>query len=173
MVRPDPAVGEELAKLEQTEMLRQHERALRSFFARRIGTSDVDDMVQEALARFLAARLHKDVEFPVAYLFRIASNLLADRGRRAGSAVVVEIGSYEGVISTQPDQEDRRRLADLQAQLTRALAELPERCREVFVMRRFRDMTTPQIANALGISPRMVQKHLARAVSHLFIRLAD
>jgi len=156
----------------EAERVRAYERALRSFFARRTRSADVDDMVQEALARFLAAQRRQDVDFPTAYLFRIASNLLADRRRReGGGTVVVDIADYHDVAAAPPDQEDRRRLADLQMQLEAALDELPLRCREVFVMRRFRDMTTPEIADRMGISHRMVQKHLTRALTHIYLRL--
>ena len=113
-------------------------------------------------------RLLRSLEEPQAYLFRIAANLIADRGRRG--LVVVPL-TDEMHPSIAPRQEERRRVVDLQQALEAALAELSPRARTIFVMRRFDEMGTGDIARALGISPRMVQKHLTHAVSHLYARL--
>ena len=151
-----------------------YEAALRSFFRRRLGPGpEVDDLVQEALARLLASRGRRDVQFPAAYLFRIAGNLLADRRRRQDGLSSVAFDEQCLAAGMAPDQEDARHLADLQRALAAALAELPDRCREVFVMRRFRNMRTPAIAETLGISHRMVQKYLVRAMTHVYLRLRD
>jgi RNA polymerase sigma-70 factor (ECF subfamily) len=144
--------------------------ALRAFVARRIADqAEVDDLVQEACARLVASARERTVDEPQAYLFRIAANLIADRHRRMLPMVPV---TAEIDPPVRAAQEDRRRVADLQAALERALDELSPRCREVFVMRRFDERGTGEIARELGISPRMVQKHLTHAVAHLYDRLA-
>jgi len=144
--------------------------ALRAFVARRVDdAAEVEDLVQEACARLVASARERTVDEPRAYLFRIAANLIADRHRRALPVVPL---SPEIDPPVRPAQEDRRRVADLQAALEAALDELSPRCREVFVMRRFDERGTGEIARALGISPRMVQKHLTHAVAHLYDRLA-
>ena len=153
--------------------LPHYESALRTFFSRRLSSrQEIDDLVQETFARLLTSREHRDVQFPVAYLFRIASNLLTDHRRReTRRRGDVEIDGDDQRLAVAPEQEDRRHLADLQRRLDCALALLPGRCREVFVMRRFRNMTTPEIADALGISHRMVQKHMTRAMLHVYLSL--
>lgn len=144
--------------------------ALRAFIARRIDDpNEVDDLVQEACARLVATQREQPLDEPRAYLFRIAANLIVDRHRRA--APTVPLGP-EIDPPVPAAQEDGRRVADLQAALAAALDELSPRCREVFVMRRFDERGTGEIARELGISPRMVQKHLTHAVAHLYDRLA-
>ncbi len=154
----------------QEEGFDAYRAALRAFVARRIADpAEVDDLVQEACARLLASARERTVDEPQAYLFRIAANLIADRHRRMLPMVPV---TAEIDPPVRAAQEDRRRVADLQAALERALDELSPRCREVFVMRRFDERGTGEIARELGISPRMVQKHLTHAVAHLYDRLA-
>ncbi len=144
--------------------------ALRAFVARRVdNAAEVEDLVQEACTRLVASARERTVEEPQAYLFRIAANLIADRHRRV--LPVVPLGP-EIQPPVRPVQEDRRRVADLQAALEAALDELSPRCREVFIMRRFDERGTGEIARELRISPRMVQKHLTHAVAHLYDRLA-
>ncbi len=143
--------------------------ALRAFVARRIDDPhEVEDLVQEACARLIASAREATLDAPQAYLFRIAANLIADRHRRAAPTVPIADGFDPPVAGAQ---EDARRFADLQAALVAALDELSPRCREVFVMRRFDERGTGDIARSLGISPRMVQKHLTHAVAHLYDRL--
>lgn len=144
--------------------------ALRAFVARRVpDPTEVEDLVQEACARLVASARERTVDEPQAYLFRIAANLIADRHRR--QQPMVPLGP-EIDPPVRASQEDRRRVADLQAALEAALDELSPRCREVFIMRRFDERGTGEISRELGISARMVQKHLNHAVAHLYERLA-
>lgn len=157
------------------QILRGYEGALRDFFGRRVRSRDeVDDLVQEAFARLIASDERREVQYPVAYLFRIASNLLHDRGRRqARTPLHADLEEAESTVGVAPNQEDRRHHDDLRAALDQALAILSPRAREVFVMRRFRNMDTQEIARALHISRRMVQKHLTSAMREICRQLDD
>lgn len=64
------------------EQLRQYEAALQGYFTRRVPVDQVDDLVQETLIRLFAPRPAETLQTPLAYLCRIASNLLADHLRR-------------------------------------------------------------------------------------------
>src|SRR3546814_10668598 len=66
-----------------SDEFRRYEAALRSYFRRRAPAPQVDDLVQEALARLIATQQDTQVQPPLAYLFRIASDLMADRARRS------------------------------------------------------------------------------------------
>ena len=143
--------------------------ALRAFVARRVHNRDeAEDLVQEACARLLDTARSRTVDEPQAYLFRIAANLIADRHRRQ---TPLEAFDESMAPAVRAEQEDERRYRDLQQSLENALAELPSKCRQVFIMRRFDERSTSAIALELRISPRMVQKYLVQAVTHLYDRL--
>jgi RNA polymerase sigma factor (sigma-70 family) len=145
-------------------------RALRSFVSRRVSNHhEVEDLVQEACVRLLQSAALREVAEPQSYVFRIAANLIADRHRRS---VPLELLDDSNSPPERAVQEDGRRYRDLRAALDHALAELSPRCRQVFIMRRFDDRSVSAIAAELGVSTRMVQKHLAQAVTHLYGRLA-
>ena len=52
-----------------------------------------------------------------------------------------------------------------------ALAELPRLCRESFLLRKIEGLSHPQIAEQLGISRAMVEKHIVNAMKHCRIRM--
>lgn len=158
---------------EAATQLRTYEGALRSYFARRVDSAaEVDDLTQETLARMLASSPASGMQNPIAYLFRIAANLLADRGRGGNRIQRRALPlTDDDLVAIPPDQEHARRHADLRAAYSAALDELPPRCRRAFVLRRHEEATTPEIAAELGISHRMVQKYLSQALAHLHARL--
>ncbi|MBL0169559.1 MAG: RNA polymerase sigma-70 factor [Gemmatimonadaceae bacterium] len=61
---------------------------------------------------------------------------------------------------------------ELQSALTQAIAELPPRTREVFVMSRERGLRYSEIADALGVSVKAVEANMSRALRILRDRLA-
>jgi len=152
-----------------------YQRAIRRFFSKRISTQcDVEDLVQESVARYIVANRRGTVEQPLGYIFRIAHNLLVDYARRNTVAAPIIAAPEEDVqVSVRANQEDALHLADLRQALDHALDELPEKCREAFILRRFHAMDTPAIADRLGVSHRMVQKYLIQAMEHLRQRLVS
>ena len=171
------ATQREIARLEagtpgEDDQVLVYLAGLRAFIARRVVNRDlVEDLVQESYLRLLARTRENPIRESQAYLFRIASNLLADL-HRGGTAVLAAAEPLaDDAVSIPPTQEDGRCHDDLQAMLESALDELPPRCRQVFVMRRFDELDTSEVATRLGISHRMVQKHLIAALNHLYKRL--
>jgi len=55
--------------------------------------------------------------------------------------------------------------------LQRALAELPRLCRESFLLRKIEGLSHPQIAEHLGISKALVEKHIVNAMKHCRLRM--
>ena len=156
------------------EALAAYRGALTAFLARRLrDRSDVEDVVQEALTKLVLAARVRAIREPQAYLFQIARNLVADHHRRTAPDDLFEPLALWDEVPVQPEQENDRHQVDLQRLFEAALDELPPRCREVFVLSWFDEQHTWSIALRLKITPRMVQKHMAKALAHLHARLGD
>ena len=59
------------------------------------------------------------------------------------------------------------RTGELQAQIDQAIDSLPERCRIVFMLSRFDDMTYKEIAKTLDISEKTVENQIVKALKLL------
>lgn len=156
------------------EAFQQHYRQLVAHVAFRVGCeSTAAGIVHDAYLRLCGSELPAHIENPRAFVFRVAANLAINhlrqeqfRGRH------VEFGAVpEDVASAEPAAESRLADQELLAHMLAAVRELPPKCREVFVLRRFHQMKMEDIAAQLGVSLSMVEKHLRRAVVHCTMQL--
>lgn len=153
--------------------LARHMPALRVYIARNIrDQSQVDDMVQEVLLRLHARRAGDAIENVEGYLFRTAASVLVDHARRAK----VRHASAHGELAEtdHPVEElspERVLLAKQQvAIVAAALKELPDRTRDVFVLRRFEQLSYAEVAARFNISVSAAEKHVAKAMQHILRR---
>ncbi len=77
----------------------------------------------------------------------------------------------EHVATANPQPDASLDAQDLQRRVQAAMTELPLRCQQAFYLCRYEELKSSEIATKLGISQRMVQKHVARALQHLHERL--
>lgn len=71
----------------------------------------------------------------------------------------------EVTLSAQrPGAAQRLEAAELQQLIDRSIDALPERCRIVFILSRFEDMTYKEIAGQLGISEKTVENQISKAL---------
>ncbi|MNF38736.1 putative RNA polymerase sigma factor FecI [compost metagenome] len=87
--------------------------------------------------------------------------------RQAEPLEVLDSEEKVFVASPQASLDHGQRLDMLQ----RALAELPGPCRDCFMLRKLEGLSHPQIAERLGISRAMVEKHIVNAMKHCRVRL--
>lgn len=149
---------------------------LAAFVRRKVGCRALaEDIVQETWLRLAAANISMTIDNPRAYLYRAVDNLATDRVRQdqARGRYLSDEPPPEHVADQRPDPvralDARQRLA----LLTRAVEELPPRCREVFVLRHFDELSQDEITARLGISLNMVQKHLRKGLEHCALRLKE
>lgn len=129
--------------------------------------SDAADMTQDVFTQWLDYRDRAKVEQPRAFLFQMARNLLRDHWRRQKVRHIVQPAS---ATDPEPATDDRHNpLAAAQhlqrlEQLKSVLAELSPRRREALMLHRFEGLSQAQIAERMGISLSMVEKHIACAL---------
>ncbi|GGF24674.1 RNA polymerase sigma-70 factor [Echinicola rosea] len=63
--------------------------------------------------------------------------------------------------------EDEMDAKELESEVLASLEHLPKRCREIFVLSRFNNMSNGEIAKKLMLSHRTVENQLYRAIKHL------
>lgn len=166
-----------ICKFEWFEALfRQHGRELLAFAGRRVGKDRAEDVVQEAYLRLLQHPNPEAIANPRAYLHTIAVNLGADyfqRERRLALHHAEDAVDLDSVACPQPGPEaataGRLRLA----QFERVLDELPELQRHAFILHKLDGLTYPQVAKALGISPKTAQRYILKAWQHCLLRLGQ
>lgn len=149
-----------------TTELAPHEAALRAYLHGFGGASDIDDLVQETYARLLRAREVRPIASPRGLLFATARNAARDLYRRRAVANAVPIAEIERsrVIDEAPgvaETVSRRQETNL---LAAAIAELPPRCREILVLRKFENLSHREIAARLGIAEHTVEAQLTKAL---------
>ena len=150
-----------------TEEVQPHEPALRAYLQARFPTlGDQDDLVQETYTRLLRAQANGGVRYPKAFLFTAARNAAFDLFRRRGAkpteAVtdLVELTVLEEMpgVGEQMDQSyELEVLAD-------AVRALPDRCRQVIMLRYLDGLAYKEIGVQLGISAQTVKVHMAKGM---------
>ncbi len=152
-------------------------RLLMGFFLRRTQNDNAlaQDLTQETLLRVIVAHRASRVERPEGYIFAVAANLLRDQHRlrsRFGSRVIVPVDDATA------SELERELVEDLSPErvvlgeeslddVLRALEELGERTRDIFILFRLERMKQKDIAALYGIGQSTVEKHVMRAVLHL------
>ena len=148
---------------------------LRSYASRKLRNPVVaEDVVQEAWLRF--ASLGDDrIGNPRAYLYRLVRNLVIDQQRceRTRLGASAQPSDHIDVVDETADTERQLMARQRLALLTKAVSELPPRCRDCFVLRRFDDLDPDEIAKRMNISRNMVEKHLRQALVHCAKRLRE
>ena len=147
--------------------------ALARFLRARTGSgAEIEDLLQDIYLRVAAADPGVEIHNPVAYLYRLASNLLLDRARSNRGAAARDAawrrvnhvpGPVEDIADV-PSAEDvvagRQRLDAL----LQALSTLPPKTQEVFRMHKFQGLGYAAVAENMQISRSSVEKHMMDAL---------
>lgn len=139
-----------------------HEPALRRWLGARFPSlTDRDDIVQESFARVLRARINSPIANARAFLFATARHLALNHLRHRGYRHPEGLGEIDAssVIDEQADTPEAvARHQELEL-LRESIQSLPERCRQVFTLRRIHGLSQKETAARLGISEKTVENH--------------
>lgn len=160
-------MGPAVQRLEVEDLYLRHHAALHRFLSRMLRCEDMAaDVAQEAYLRLLRLAPGSARVDARAYLFQVAANAARDRlaRDRTRDRVVDHGPPPEAVRSADPDAETTAAARERLAIIIKAVATLPPRCRDVFLMNRIDGLSHGEIAQRLGISRNMVEKHIIKAM---------
>ncbi len=144
-----------------------HVPMLRAWLQSRFGPGcELDDILQEAFLRVLKAQQEQKLQSPKAFLYAVARNLALDQVRRArvtGPGGLVSLHSLDVMEESEGIPETVARNQELEF-LTQAIQSLPDRCRQIFTLRKIYNLSQNEIANRLGISEHTVSAQLTIGV---------
>lgn len=163
-----------MSSAEQTrwffEHVQPHEPALRAYLSKRFPMlPDHDDLVQETYSRILRVENPDRLVHAKAYLFTTARNAAIDHFRRRRIQSLERIEDIEGLVELPllerpPDVVESMERRQRREALTESLRALPERCREVMLLRYLDGCSGKEIAERLGLSLGTVKGHLLKGV---------
>lgn len=132
--------------------------------ARIVGSSQAADVVQDTFER-LWERTRDSVVLSPAYLARCLRNATIDHYRReARHAALQTMLLPEQIMGEPTDPQDALIAAEALRRLQGALAAMPARRRQVFLLNRSHGCTYDEIAAALDLSYSTVEREIARAL---------
>ncbi len=158
------------------KLVRRYAKPLARFFERRVGNQqDVPDLVQDVFLRLSTLPDPLAIEKPEHYLFVTAASSLRDKARRDAVRQTEQHIDFDENLVPGSDLTPLRILEGREAvaRLRSALLDLPERTRDIFVLRVFEECRMGNVAAAIGISRRATEKHYARALAHVTHALGD
>lgn len=155
-------------------------RPLLAFFYRRINDRTVaEDLTQEVFTRLIRRPDRNNGTTIEAYVFKVASSVLSDWGRRqvshqAGGHRPLS-DSLDSVHLPSNLIEERTPERVLLAKtvlrdIEKALEELSERTRDIFLLSRMEHVAHRDIAIRYGISVSAVEKHVLKAIARITAR---
>ena len=151
------------------EMFMIHRPALLRYLRARGAGDDADDLLQELWIKLDAGNDGGTIHDQLAYLYRMAHNLMLDRRRSAvrresrEQVYHEDVRGSDGMTDDTPGAERTLIARDRLRHIDLALSALGARADFIFRRHRVDGIPQRQIAEELGITVSAIEKHLQRA----------
>jgi len=167
-----------------TWLVAEYGPRLYGYFVRQAGsTGDAEDLLQETFVKVVAhIKDYRHQGRFEAWLFRLAANLLRDRGRRQrrqlqslGKLMPLADPATDGptVASPQAGPSEQAQLAEFRDRLQAALQQLPQLDREIILLRYYGGLSFKEIAQHLDLPLGTALTKVHRGLKHLQRILGD
>ncbi|HIP83672.1 MAG TPA: sigma-70 family RNA polymerase sigma factor [Desulfocapsa sulfexigens] len=154
------------------QLYRKHYNGIYSFFFKRLRSpEDAADSAQEVFIRLVRHNGNAALDSPVGYMWKITRNLIKEirRAHTIRSRWMSPLAEHgDKHPSKTPGPEEAMKIRQMNDDILNVFNKLPSRCREVFILHRFKGLSHKEIADQLNISPKTVENHMAKAL--LFLR---
>lgn len=153
-----------------------HEGLFMSVARRMTGNSDTArEIVQDTYADLLFHEKWRHIEQPKAYALRAVRSIAGRFLQRARIVPIELLANLEDIdrADTGPDAYELLSAKQRRRIILDTIEGLPPQCRRVVKLRRLKEMAPRAIAAEMGISVKMVEKHLAKGMSIIARRLSE
>jgi len=138
-----------------------------------------EDLVQDLYLKVAALEPDAQVRAPTALLYRMAANLLVDhlrsdqRGARRNAQWRLDTRATLGGLDvvSEPAADEALIAQERVRQLAEAVAALPPQMGRAFRLHKLEGLSQAQAAQAMGVSQKMIEQHVAAAIRRLTERL--
>lgn len=143
-----------------------HFNGVRNYIYYRSGDKDLaTDVAQETFMKLWEKRPELLNGNTKALLFKIAGDLLISNLRKRN--VEIKYRAIAGTIELSESPYDLLRYKELLQNYGKALENLPEKQRSVFLMSRMEGLKYQEIADSVGVSIKAVEKRMKNALEYL------
>ncbi len=153
-----------------------HEAGLRQWLTRLgVKTDERDDIIQEVYCRLLRLERFDHIEDARAYLFHSARSVVLQQVRRNRVVSIMTVQNLDelGIADRCPSPESQVSARNELSRVLNLIGGLPERCRQVFELRKVHGLSQAETARALRISENIVEKETAKGLSLILRHLAE
>ena len=145
----------------------EHNGSIKSFLGRLLTQrQDIEDVAQEAYLRAYVAEQSRGIDQPEAYLFRSARNLaltkLTQKSRQI-TDLIDDLGPSVVLRGEAPLEEEVEAEESLGLHCE-AVAHLPEKCKQVYILRKVYGLSHREIAERMSLSVSSVEKYMLKGV---------
>jgi len=155
-------------------VLSRYWRLVVDYIARLTGSEDAaEDVAQRAFCQLWDRRAQWSTAGSLrALLCRIARNFAVSEHRRELAEERSAATFFELHVSAPGSNDDRRDAEDLRSLIDREVARLPERRREILVLRCYHDLSYKEIADVMDIAEQTVANQFSKGLATLRASLA-
>ncbi|NOU60738.1 RNA polymerase sigma-70 factor [Marinifilum caeruleilacunae] len=130
-----------------------------------------EDLVQEIFLKIWDK--NPDINSSLSsYLYRAVKNACINEVKKKMQQANLPIEEIEDPMDTPFDLNREKNLSAIKVKVTKAIDNLPPRCREIFVMRRNMQMSYDEISIALNISKKTIENQMNSAIKKLRTQLS-
>lgn len=150
-----------------SDEVHSHESSLRAYVRSSFPSlRDVDDVLQESYLRVWKTRATQSIRSGKAFLFTVARHVALDLLRRTRNAPMKSVADFAQlpVLEDRPNAAETFDAEEKAQLLGRALARLPERAREIVVLRKLQGLSQKEVAQRLGMTEAAIEHHVSRSL---------
>ena len=155
-----------MTKQEFKEIFDKHFDGVRNYVYYRSGDTELaTDIAQETFLRVWEKQPDTGEGKIKGLLYKIAGDMFISHYRKQKTALYFKLNINPELTGENP--EDKIHFEELSNRYDKALQQLPEKQRTVFLMSRIDNLKYREISEALGISVKAVEKRMKFALEHL------